>query len=149
MAVYHKEAFVGYIWFNVGPYYEDEVRCRFVPRPQGQAGWDYDTFVVERYRLGRAFTLLWSSALASLYEQGVRVCYSRISAYNAGSLAAHKRLGAQRVGTLFFLCAGRLQCMVGSLPPYVSLSVASSYAPTLYVGPKRANLSATDVQNDN
>lgn len=136
LAAYRQGAFVGYIWFNIGPYYEDEVRCCFVPRPRGQAAWDYDAFVVERYRLGRAFKLLWSAALTSLYTQRVRMSYSRISAYNSGSLAAHTRLGARRVATLYFLCVGKAQWMFGTLPPYVSISVAASHMPTLHVGCK-------------
>lgn len=133
LVAYRQETFVGYIWFNTGPYQEDEVRCRFVPQPAGRASWDYDAFVAERYRLGRAFKLLWKAALASLYTQDVRVSYSRISAYNSGSLAAHTRLGARRVATVYFLCVGKTQWMWGTLPPYISISVAASHRPTLRV----------------
>lgn len=131
LAAYRQNVFVGYIWFSVGPYDEDEVRCRFVPLPRGKASWDYDAYVVERYRLGRAFKLLWDAALASLDAQGVQVSYSRISAFNSSSVAAHTRMGARRIGTLMFFCAGSLQCMISSLPPYVSLSDSRSRSPEL------------------
>lgn len=140
LAAYRQGTFVGYIWFNMGPYYEDEVRCRFVPCPRAQASWDYDAFVVPRYRLGRAFSSLWSAALESMYAQGARVSYSRISAYNGPSIAAHTRLGSSRVATVYFFRLGRLQWMVGTLPPHTGISVFGT--PTLRVGPRRPPSSA-------
>ena len=143
LACYRGEQFVGYIWFNVGPYIEDEVRCRFVPQPPGRASWDYDAFVCERYRLGRAFKLLWDATFTALESEGVAVSYSRISAFNAASLAAHRRMGSERVGTLFFLQAARLQCMLSSMSPFVHLSIAHHSKPTVVAGP-RPNMRTDD-----
>ncbi|HYW75892.1 MAG TPA: N-acetyltransferase [Gammaproteobacteria bacterium] len=148
LAAYRNDVFVGYIWFNLGPYHEDEVRCRFVPQPEGRASWDYDAFVVERYRLGRAFKLLWTAAMESLYAHGVIVSYSRISAFNAGSLAAHTRLGAERVATLYFLRIGKVQWMLGTLTPYFGISFAPSCPPTVCVGPKRIGPRVRSIQGN-
>lgn len=136
LACYRKDDFVGYIWFNVGPYEEDEVRCRFVPRPVGHASWDYDAYISEPYRLGRAFKRLWDGAFKRLQEHGVRVTYSRISAFNAASIAAHQRMGSKRVGTLFFLRFKRFQCMLGSIPPFLHLSGSELSRPTVFIGPR-------------
>lgn len=138
LACYREDKFVGYIWFNLGPYEEDEVRCRFVPRPVGRASWDYDAYIVERYRLGRAFKTLWDAAFATLDQRGVRVTYSRISAFNAASVAAHRRMGSTRVGTLFFLRIKHYQWMIGSIAPFLHWSRSESSRPTVFIGPNHA-----------
>src|SRR5688572_14084901 len=42
LAEFKAEECIGFIWFTLGPYLEDEVRCRYVPRPAGEAAWDFD-----------------------------------------------------------------------------------------------------------
>lgn len=123
--------FVGFLWFLVGPYEEDEVRCRFVPRPDGAASWDFDVFVEPSARLGFAFGRLWDEANQLLSRLGVVWSISRISAFNAGSLAAHRRLGLVRLATAAFLCAGRVQLMLATVKPYAHLALGTSSRPTI------------------
>jgi GNAT superfamily N-acetyltransferase len=101
--------FVGFLWLHDHPYQEDEVNCLFAPMPQHLAVWDYDVYVEPEVRAGRAFVRLWSAAHDYLRERGVRWTMSRISAFNPGSLGAHERMGARRVGSAFFLCLGSFQ----------------------------------------
>jgi len=113
---------IGYIWFNLGPYEEDEVRCRFAPTPAGRSSWDYDVYVAPQYRGSFTFARLWDAANEHLRERRVDWSMSRISAFNAESLASHSRLQAQRVGTATFLEIGRIQLMFSSLPPRFDVS---------------------------
>ena len=87
------------------------------PEPQGRAAWDFDVMVMPEYRMGRLFSYLWGRANAELRAGGVEHTMSRISAFNAASLAAHQRLGARVVGSASFLCVGRWQLMRTSLSP--------------------------------
>lgn len=105
---------VGFLWYTVGDYHEDEVRCRFSPRPREITAWDFDVYVDPAHRLGPAFLRLWDEANQRLREQGVRWSLSRIDAFNAASMHAHRRMGAVAVGTLVFLVLGRLQLTMGS-----------------------------------
>lgn len=123
----------GFLWFVVGPYEEDEVRARFVPEPAGAAAWDFDVMVLPQFRMGRLFSYLWARANAELAAVGVRYTMSRISAFNAGSLASHKRLGATIAGSASFVCVGRLQLMRSSLPPRWHVSWRPDQRPTLVV----------------
>ena len=107
----------GFLWFVVGPYNEDEVRVRFVPAPAGKAAWDFDVTVMPRYRMGRLFGYLWRRAGVELASRGVTSSVSRISAFNPGSIASHRRLGARIVGNALFVCAGPLQLMHSSTGP--------------------------------
>jgi len=112
---------IGCVWFCLGPYDEDEVRCRFVPAP-GVAAWDFDFYLAPEQRGGIAFARLWDAADAYLAARGVRWTMSRISKYNSASLASHARLGARPVGDALFLRLGRWQLTIASLAPYVHLS---------------------------
>lgn len=135
--------FLGFLWFLVGPYEEDEVRCRFVPGPQGMASWDFDVFVESSARLGFAFARLWGEANRVLSRLGVEWSISRVSAFNPGSLLSHRRLGLVRVATAVFVGAGPVQLMVATIRPYVHLSLRATSRPTLEVrgvnGPTRSN----------
>jgi hypothetical protein len=128
-----EDQLAGFLWFVTGPYEEDEVRARFVPGPPGAAAWDFDVMVMPRYRMGRLFGYLWARANAELASRGVRHTMSRISAFNAGSLASHKRLGASIVGSALFVCVGRLQLMWSSLRPRWHFSWRSDQRPTVVV----------------
>lgn len=128
-----QDELAGFLWFVTGPYEEDEVRARFVPGPAGAAAWDFDVMVMPQYRMGRLFSYLWARANAELAAHGVRHTMSRISAFNASSLASHKRLGASIVGSALFVCIGPLQLMLSSLPPRWHFAWRPDQRPTLVV----------------
>lgn len=114
----------GFLWYQLGAYDEDEVRARY--RMAGpELAWDFDVFVQPALRCGPTFGRLWEEAHRELDAAGVRWTCSRISPFNAASLRAHARLGARSIGTAAFLCIGRLQCMAGTLAPYVHVSFSS------------------------
>jgi hypothetical protein len=121
----------GFLWFVVGPYEEDEVRARFVPKPDQRVAWDFDVTIMPRYRMGRLFSYLWARAGAELRARGVTYTVSRISAFNAGSLASHQRLGARIVGRAVFLCIGPYQLMRASCPSRWHLSRNAQERPVL------------------
>jgi hypothetical protein len=122
-------AVIGCLWLCLGPYVEDEVRCRFVPLPAGATSWDFDVYLLPAHRVGFGFARLWDEANSLLRQRGVAWSISRIAVLNTKSLAAHDKLGIRTLATAFFLRIGRLQAMLASIPPYVHLSAAS--APTL------------------
>lgn len=115
---------IGCLWLCLGPYEEDEVRCRYHPLPVGEASWDFDVYLKPEYRNGLGFARLWDEANAFLRQRGVACSWSRISAFNTGSLAAHARLGARVVARATFFRLGPGQLMVASVPPYLHLSLA-------------------------
>lgn len=103
-----KGEFAGTLWTQRKRYREDEVRCDFVfddPRTV----WDFDVYVVPRYRLGRTMGRLWKAVDAALAADGVKWTFSRISRFNADSLNSHARLGAVSVGRVDVLVLGPLQ----------------------------------------
>ena len=122
LAAYQKGELCGYMWLNLGEYYEEEARCLFVPWPKDKTAWDYDLFIDPKHRLGFAFSRLWDEANKFLRENKVQWSVSRISAFNAVSLASHARLGTQRLGIVNFIVLGPIQFTIGSLPPYLHFS---------------------------
>lgn len=128
-----KGDLAGFLWFVIGPYDEDEVRARFVPKPERQTAWDFDVTIAPRYRMGRLFKYLWERASTELWACGVRYSVSRISAFNGASLASHRRLGARVVGQATFLCVGHLQLMKSTLSPRWHLSWRDRQRPVLDV----------------
>ena len=127
-----KGELAGFLWWTQGPYTEDEVRCVFIPEPQGQAIWDFDVYVAPRYRFSPIFPCLWNSLTKQLFAQGYRYSCSRISAFNPASLAAHRRLGAEVVGRRLFICLGRWQLSMSRQSPRCHVSVKAS--PRVSVG---------------
>jgi hypothetical protein len=125
--------FVGFLWFQLGAYEEDEVRCCFVPTPQDRVSWDFDVFVQPSARLGFGFARLWDETNAILARQGIRWTVSRISMLNASSIGAHKRLGLKRVGAAAFVLVGKAQLMISTVKPFVHLAVRPQSRPTLRV----------------
>lgn len=109
IAAWYGSDFAGFLWFAEGGYDEDEVRCRFCLRPEDGAVWDFDVYVDPRFRATRAFSLLWTSALAAMRARGVRWSISRVNAFNVESMRAHQRLGARRIGWALFVLFGSLQ----------------------------------------
>jgi hypothetical protein len=124
-------AVIGCLWLCLGPYLEDEVRCRFVPLPAGAVSWDFDVYLLPEHRVGFGFARLWDEANSLLRQRGVAWSISRISVLNVKSLAAHDKLGIRTLATAVFLRIGRLQAMLASMPPYVHVSTSASSAPTL------------------
>jgi hypothetical protein len=127
----HKLA--GFLWFVTGAYDEDEVRARFLPEPAGTTAWDFDVTILPRYRMGRLFAYLWRRAAAELAEAGVKHTLSRISAFNAMSMASHRRLQARTVGKALFLCLGRIQVMTSTVGPRWHLSWRDDQRPVMAI----------------
>lgn len=123
-------AVAGWLWLLPGGCVEDEVRARYVLASQ-QSAWDLDVWVHPEQRGGLVFARLWEEANAHLHAQGVRWSCSRISRFNAASLAAHARIGTVSLGTATFLRCGSWQWMLASLPPYLHLSRHAASMPTL------------------
>jgi hypothetical protein len=122
---------IGCLWLCLSPYEEDEVRCRYHPMPPQASAWDFDVFIKPEHRSGLGFARLWDEANDFLRRRGVAFSWSRISAFNPGSLASHARLGAKIVGSATFLRLGRWQLMVASVPPYFHLSTRPSDVPSI------------------
>ena len=128
-----QERLAGFLWFVVGPYEEDEVRARFVPGPAGSAAWDFDVLVLPEYRMGRLFSYMWNRAAAEMWALGVRNTLSRVSAFNAASVASHRRLGARIVASALFVCLGRWQLMRATVAPHWHFSRRVDSRPTLAI----------------
>jgi len=133
IALFRASQMVGFIWLCPGPYHEDEVRCTFVPAPEGQACWDYDLYIVPEQRNGMAFIKLWSAAIEQLKSRGISWSASRISAFAPASLAAHQRMGAVVVGQAFFLVAFGLQITIATTRPFLHVSVTARSRPEIRV----------------
>ncbi len=115
-------SFAGYLWWQTEHYDEDEVRCLFVLADPKASVWDFDVYVEPRYRLGRMMARLWDEATRRLHAEGVRWSFSRISAFNAGSIASHARLGLRPVGSAVFVVIGRWQLSLFSQRPFVHVA---------------------------
>ena len=130
---------IGFIWFTLGPYEEDEVRCVYHPFPKDCTAWDFDVYVAPAYRLTGTFARLWNVAYAHMREHGIEWTVSRISSFNATSLSSHRRMGARDVGRLIFLSVGSLQLMIGSISPRISLSYNQASRPCIEVDVRKVN----------
>lgn len=100
---------VGCQWLLPGPYVEDEVRCRFLPVPQGRVAWDFDVYVIPELRLGRLFLLLWDTSNAWMRAQGIDCSASRIDTLNLQSIRSHQSMGARIIGNAWFVDLAGLQ----------------------------------------
>lgn len=137
LGAFKSDELVGYLWLQLGPYKEDEVRCRFIPQPEHQAAWDFDIFVEPKQRIGFTFAKLWDAADALMRARGIRWTMSRISAFNPASLAAHKKLGLKYVGGAIYFVLGNAQITVSNLVPYMHVSLSAARYPTLRVDAPR------------
>lgn len=137
--------FVGFLWFTLGPYQEDEVRCRYVPLPKGKSAWDFDVYLHPEHRNGIAFLKLWDEANAFLRSHDVHWSLSRISAFNSHSRQSHGRMGAHHIGTAIFLTIGSHQVSVATVEPYFHYSLHPDSFPTFALNPghRSINQSAT------
>lgn len=131
----HDEAFAGYLWWQRGHYDEDEVRCRFVLGEPDTSVWDFDVYVEPRFRLGRTMARLWDDAARRWHADGVRWSFSRISAFNAASIASHARMGLKPVGHAVFVVVGPWQLGLFSRPPHVHLALSASARPRVTLRP--------------
>lgn len=129
---------IGFIWFTLGPYQEDEVRCRYVPLPAGEAAWDFDVYLQPEQRNGIAFLKLWDEANLFLAARKIRWTLSRIEAFNSGSVLSHARMGAARIGAATFLRLGPCQISLASVRPHFHLSIRPDSFPTFALDPGRA-----------
>lgn len=130
-----RERFAGFLWLAFDGYDEDEVRCRYAFDTPEISAWDYDVYVEPEYRLGRTFMRLWQAANQFMSTRGVRWTFSRISAFNAGSIAAHRRLGGQILHSATFLCIGRLQISAIGAAPFLHVSLHPDARPVVRVRP--------------
>lgn len=119
----------GFIWLCPRLYREDEVRCDYRWTPGAAAVWDFDVYVAPPFRLGRLFARLWEHAHALLSREGVQWTLSRIDAFNARSLAVHRKLGAQELASGWFLSFGTLQVAAFNVAPYLHLSLGGGRRP--------------------
>lgn len=125
------DEFIGFLWLKLDGYDEDEVRCRYVPRPVDRTAWDFDVYVAPAHRMGRTFAQLWRAANEFLAARRVEWVLSRISAFNPESMRAHRRLGSRPIASALFLCAGPLQVSFLTRRPYLHLSTSAASFPTL------------------
>jgi len=124
---------VGFIWFKHGQYDEDDVRCEYRLEPARDIVWEFDVYLASRFRMSRAFQQLWDAAHAFLRREGYRWSVGRTSAFNAVSLAAHRRLGPCTLATGIFLVAGRLQIALLSIAPFVHVGLGANARPRLLI----------------
>ncbi|KKO46896.1 hypothetical protein WG68_02865 [Arsukibacterium ikkense] len=135
MAAFKKGQFAGNLWLNFDQYQEDEVRCRYILQPAGHAAWDYDVFVMPKYRFSYVFAKLWDRANSVMAERGISYVYSRINYYNIASLQSHKRLGSKIFGTVYFVNIGSIQLMLSRhFRPFIKVSWRQTDFPALYIG---------------
>lgn len=123
--------FIGFAWIKEDQYSEDEVRCLFLLDPVEHAAWDFDVYIDPAFRFGRTFARLWDHVNQWLRERGYRWSLSRISAFNADSLAAHRRLGMRSIGSATFVCVRTVQLTLVGQAPFVHLGWRRDDVPTL------------------
>jgi hypothetical protein len=148
LGAFKGDTVIGCLWLCLGPYLEDEVRCRFVPLPAGAASWDFDVYLLPEHRVGFGFARLWDEANSLLRQRGVAWSISRISVLNVKSLAAHDKLGIRTLATAVFLRLGTLQAMFASMPPYLHLSGSATSAPILNLHAPAARRAAEALRAD-
>ena len=126
-----KKEFAGFLWILADRYEEDEVRCTYVLEAPQQSVWDFDVYIEPKFRLSRTLARLWHAVDARLNERGVRWSFSRISAFNAESLAAHAKLGIIECQSATFLVIGQFQLSFLSQRPYVHASFSACRRPAI------------------
>ncbi|WP_244270862.1 hypothetical protein [Thioalkalivibrio sp. ALJ1] len=126
---------LGFIWLLFGPYHENEHRCVLQPPPDASCALDVDVYVFPEARGGLVFAELWQAADRALQERGIEWSLSRISAFNGSSLRAHERLGARRIGSLYFLQLGRSELLLTGRPPFLALTRPDGHVPTITLHP--------------
>ena len=134
-----KGQFAGFLWLQSGEFLEDEVRASYETLPTASTVWDFDVFVDPSLRFGMTFPRLWDEANSVMRERGINWSCSRISAFNAGSRAAHARLGTEILASASFLCVGNLQLTMATVSPYLHFSIHSNKFPKFYLDTNRCH----------
>lgn len=96
----------GFCWLHAGTFYDWEIAVSFAPSPPEQCVWDFDLYVVPKFRLGPTFVTLWAAIREYLLERGIRWSVSRVWAENDASLRTHLRMGAMPVGSAYTVRMG-------------------------------------------
>jgi hypothetical protein len=113
---------VGYAWFATkGEFLEDELRLDYQMFPHDRLVWDFDVFVAEKWRAGRAFQQLWLGCSQALRAQGFECSASRIHLNNVNSVLSHEKLGATVVSHVLVLKYRAFELSVQSAPFSVGL----------------------------
>jgi hypothetical protein len=120
---------IGFQWFTLHDYPEDEIRCLFRMVKGHACAWDFDVVVHPQYRVLPVFSKLWDRCNSLLRTAGIDITMSRIDAFNPVSRRAHARLGAREVGWAMFLVAGRAQLAIFSSRPWLHLSLSDRSIP--------------------
>lgn len=123
IAVLRKGELVGYAWWSVASYPEQEVRCKFELREPVHAVFDFDVHVMPEHRMGLGFMSVWHAFAEELRREGVQRSYSRISRFNLASLRAHARLGARPIGRAIFVRAGALTLTLMGRFPFLRVTL--------------------------
>ena len=135
LGAFRKGELIGYIWFCLRSYDEDEVRCTFVLTPADESVFDFDLYLFPEHRMGLGFVGLWNEANKFLHSRGIRYAFSRLTRFNLASRRAHQHLGWKRVGRTIFLQTGPVELMVGTISPYFHVSLAKSSRVRLKLSP--------------
>ena len=117
---------MGYIWLSFGTYIEDEARCTFILEPEAESVFDFDLYVLEKYRGGLGFASVWDAAATYLRARGVQHSYSRLDHFNRASALAHNHLGWRRVGSAVILRLWSMEVIFASIRPHLSLLVSTA-----------------------
>lgn len=125
LGTFRKGELVGYIWLSFGLYNEDAARCTFVLQPKSESVFDFDLYVLEKYRMGMGFAAVWDGAADYLRRRGIRHSYSRLDHFNQASAAAHKHLRWRRVGRAIILRLWTVEVIVADIPPHLSILLTS------------------------
>ena len=137
-AVLVKDEFAGHIWLARTQYDEDEVRCRYV-LPNAATGWDFDVYVAPPFRATRVIARLWKGVSQAMEANGINWSYSRISIFNAASVQAHERMGAEHLCSGAFLTLGSVQVAILSKPWRLHVTMPGAPPPVLQLPlPKQA-----------
>lgn len=122
LGAYRKGELLGYLWYAQGRYQEDEVRCDYLVPDTASSIFDFDFFVLPKYRMGIGFMGVWHGANLMLAERGIRHTFSRMTRFNVASRRAHARLGARCVGRAVFFKAWGAELMLATLSPFIAFT---------------------------
>lgn len=113
---------LGFMWLQFGSMYAPDLQMRLDLGNRSDLAWDYDIFIRPKYRLGKVFGRLWAEANEELRRRGCIGTLSSVLIENGGSVRAHVRLGAKKIGWVVMIRIGRARINISSLRPWVSLS---------------------------
>lgn len=122
LGAYYKGVLSAYIWFCFQRYAEDEAHCTYELAEPETTVFDFDLYVLPEYRMGIAFPGLWYGAGKYLEGRGIRYTCSRMTRFNLASRNAHLRMGSKRIGQAIFFQAWRVQLLLATIPPFLSLT---------------------------